>query len=759
MRYFMIAVSMTAVSAALCSPVQAQNAAGPAPAAATAPAKDQNIGVADIIVTASRREESVQRAPIAVIAVTGDTLRKEGVVQPQDLGKAVTGLGISPVGGSTQIYLRGVGTFAVGPFAESAVAFNVDDIFMSIPQMITGQFYDLQRVEVLKGPQGILYGRNATAGSINLISNRPSFKFSADGSVELGNYNTRRFNGALNIPLNDVVAVRGAFQVSKHDGYSADGYDDDNSKSGRLQVLFKPNERFSVLLAGDFVNLDPKGTASHPLNPNADRPTAANPANPWESPSSATSNQYLTQANATPPFSTLGIVLPLEDGKGYIHDRIWGVHAEIKADLGFAGLTVIPSYRKLKLREYQEPGFPVVGVTRGDQSSLEARLASNGSARLKWLLGGFYFQNHQSSDIVTTEGTSTAVQHPDQRLKTYASFGQATYNLTDTFRVTGGLRYSSEKRAQSGGGTSTNYFPPPAFPFAPIVISYRIDGQFKNSNVSYKAGLEYDVAPRSLLFASISTGFKSGGLNPDVNSTFKPEKLTAYTIGSKNRFLDGKLQANLELFYWDYRNHQENILAQTSYGGYSPFVRNVSKSTAKGVSADLQYNPTPNDTLTTQVEYLHAVFNDFKLTSATTPSAASTSCKITSQANGSAIVDCSGKPFSRAPKWSAHLGYQHGFALGGDRGKIVAGATAELSSSYYIATDYLAQEKQRAFGMVDLSLAYEAPGGHWSLAGYVRNLTDHAVYNSAFEQPFVAGLVYATIRPPRTYSAVLSFHY
>ena len=764
MKIFTITASVTAISAALSSPVQAQNTASTAPAAASAPAtaaapsKSEYNGVADIIVTASRRSESAQRTPIAIIAVTGSELRREGVVQPQDLGKAVTGLGISPVGGATQIYLRGVGTFAVGPFSESAVAFNVDDIFMSIPQFISGQFYDLQRVEVLKGPQGTLYGRNATAGSINVISNRPDFKFSADGSLELGNYNTKRANGALNIPLSDTFAIRAAFQISQHDGYSADGYDDDNSKSGRLQALYKPNDRFSVLLAADFVNQDPKGTANHALNPNANQPTAANPSNPWESPSSATSNQYLAQANASPPFSQLGVVLPLEDGAGYVHDRAWGAHAEIKADLGFADLTVIPSYRKLKIRDYQEPGFPVITQTKGSQSSLEGRLASNSGARLKWLVGGFYFKNNQSSHIVTPQGTSTNVQDPTQALKTYAAFGQTTYALTDNLRLTGGLRYSSEKRVQSGTGTSTNYFPPPAFPFAPIVVSYRTDGQYKNSNVSYKAGIEHDLAAHSMVYASVSTGFKSGGLNPDTNSTFKPEKLTAYTIGSKNRFLDGKLQANAELFYWDYKNHQENILAQTSFGGYEPFVRNISKSTAKGVSLDLQYDPSRNDMLTAQVEYLHAVFNSFKLTSAIAPGANTTSCGITPQSNGSAIVDCSGKPFSRAPKWSAHLGYQHSFVLG-DSGKIVAGATAELSSSYYIATDYLPQEKQKAFGMVDLSLAYEAPGGHWSLAGYVRNLTNHAVYNSAFEQPYVGGLVYATIRPPRTFSGVLSFHY
>ena len=713
----------------------------------------------DIIVTASRREESLQRAPLPVTAITGDSLKQQGVVQPQDLSKAVAGLNISPVGASTQIYLRGVGTFAVGPFAESAVAFNVDDIFMSLPQFIGGQFYDLQRVEVLKGPQGTLYGRNATAGAINLITNRPTFDTNGTASLELGEYGLVRFNGALNLPLSSNLAIRGSVQLTQHNGYATDGYDDENSKSGRLQLIYKPTDRTSVLLSADFVNFNAQSVGWYPLDPNATSATGANPNNPWEGPSTATSNRFLVQANSTPPYSTLGVALPLIDNTGFVKADIWGAKAEIKQDFGFATLTVIPSYRTLTLHDRQEPGFIVNSDQHAYQDSVEARLASDGSGGLNWLVGGYYFHNKNRSHVITLLGISDGDQQSTQKIDSLAGFGQATYDVTNSLRLTGGIRYTNETRDQSGSGTLTTRFPPPALAVAPVVTTYSIPGHASFDNISFKAGAEYDIAPASLAYASVSTGFKSGGINADINNTFKPEKLTAYTIGFKNRFFDNLLQANIELFWWDYRNHQENILSPLNIGGFSPIVLNVDRATAKGGNLDLTIHATKNDLFTAQVEYLDATFDKFIVQRAVTPSTQSTTCAVTPLspvapgAPPPAIVNCSGKPFTRAPKWSGTVGYRHSFEL--NSGKIVASASAQLSTSYYLATDYLAQEKQKAFGLVDLGLAFEAIGG-WTIAGYVRNLTNHAVYSSAFQQPFSDGLVYATLRPPRTYSVVLS---
>lgn len=750
-------LATTAMISALCygAPALAQSST-------TVPAKSPDPASSsadDIIVTASRREETLQRAPLAVTAVTGDSLKQQGVVQPQDLSKAIAGLNISPVGASTQIYLRGVGTFAVGPFAESAVAFNVDDIFMSLPQFIGGQFYDLQRVEVLKGPQGTLYGRNATAGAINLITNRPTFDTSVTASLELGNYGLGRFNGALNLPLSSNLAVRGSLQITQHNGYATDGYDDENSKSGRLQLFYKPTARSSVLLSADFVNSDAQSVGWYPLNPNASSATGANPSNPWEGPSTATSNRFLTQANSTPPYSLLGVALPLIDNKGFAKTNIWGVKAEFKQDLGFATLTVIPSYRSLTLHDRQEPGFVVNSDQKAYQDSVEARLASNGSGGFNWLVGGYYFHNKNSSHVITLQGVADGDQHSTQTIDSLAGFGQATYKVTNSLRVTGGIRYTKETRDQTGSGTLTTRFPPPALPVAPVVTTYSIPGHASFDNVSFKAGAEYDIAPASLAYASISTGFKSGGINADINNTFRPEKLTAYTVGFKNRFFANLLQANIELFWWDYRNHQENILSPLNIGGFAPIVLNVDKATAKGANIDITIHATKNDLFTAQVEYLDATFDKFVVQRAVTPSAQATTCAVTPLAPSApgapppALVNCSGKPFTRAPKWSATVGYRHSFKV--EPGKIVASASAQLSTGFYLATDYIAQEKQKAFGLIDLGLAFEAISG-WSIAGYVRNVTNHAVYSSAFQQPFSDGLVYATLRPPRTYSVVLS---
>jgi len=310
-------------------------------------------------------------------------------------------------------------------------------------------------------------------------------------------------------------------------------------------------------------------------------------------------------------------------------------------------------------------------------------------------------------------------------------------------------------------------FVAPAGPFAPPIplppfaqdTDYLVTGHLTNHNVSGRAGFEFDISPRNLLYATYSTGFKAGGFNPDIApNTYQPEKLTAYTIGSKNRFFDDRLQLNVEGFYWDYRNHQENVLAPLNANPetFAPFTRNIGKSTIKGVNAELQAKLTRSDLFTANVEYLHARFDSF---SYTVPAQVApvpgiqTSCGESTTA-GQTTVDCSGKPFTRAPTWTALVGYQHSFDLGG-HGKINAGADAKITSSDYIATDFIANEIQKSAVVANASLTYETPDGRWSLTGYVRNIGNIAVATGGFEHPFIPGLVYGTIGAPRTYGAIL----
>jgi iron complex outermembrane receptor protein len=772
-------ISTSAIlAAALASPTaaMAQAMAGPqSPPAATA--GDTHDGeLADIIVTASRRSETLQKTAIPVSVISGDELTRKGVTQAQDLNKAATGLSLSPNGANTQVYLRGIGTFSISAFSDSAVAFNDDGVFLVYPGMISGNFFDLQRVEVLKGPQGTLYGRNATAGAINLITNRPSLSgLEANASIDGGSYGLFRVEAAVNAPVSDTLAVRAAGQIVSRGGYFSDGSGDDKSQSVRLQTLYKPSSIFSLLIKGEYSHIGGRGTPNVVLGSDAT-------SDRYLGPSTTLANQQLILANQfgsgrgtapLPPYGP-GANFPLISNDSRQRSNLYGVQSEANIDLGVATLTQILAYRREKVSSIVEPGFHFFGDGDGDQTSYEARLASPSTNRLKWLLGGYVLGNSIDTNLQVDQGVALQTQVIHQDGKTYAGFAEASFAIIPVLRVTGGARYTEETKNQSGTGVLTQrvaplgpFLPPlPLPPFAQNTV-YPVTGNLKNNNVSGRVGVEFDASPRNLLYATFSTGFKAGGFNPDVApNVYRPEKLTAYTIGAKNRFFGNKLQFNVEGFYWNYRDHQENVLAPVNANpqAFAPFTRNIGKSTIKGGNVELQWLATPNDLFTAQIEYLKATFDQFSydIASQAAPLPGfQTTCAVTTPSPagvGQTRVDCSGKPFTRAPEWTALVAYQHIFPLGGGA-QIVAGADVKVMSSFFIATDYIANERQKSSAVANANLGYEAPNGRWSLTAYARNLGNVAVATGGFEHPFIPGLVYGTIGAPRTFGAILKFKY
>ncbi len=726
-----------------------------------------------MVVTATRRAENLQKTAIPVSVISGAQLERAGVVQAQDLNKTAPGLELSPNGAATQVYLRGIGTFSIAAYADSAVAFNEDQVYLVFPGEIAGLFYDLQRVEVLKGPQGTLYGRNATAGAINVISNKPSFTgYGGDLSLEVGDYNLIRLTGDVNMPVNDQLALRAAFQAVSRGGYFTDGSGDDKSDSVRLQGLYKPNSNFSLLLGADYTHVYGRGEPDVPLGSGAT-------SNPWQGPSTSGSNAQIALADKLgagrgAPYGAYGpgVDFPLIDNKSKVEEDLIGVRAEATWDLGFATLTAIPAYRHMNESSVVEPGFDFFGDGTGYQDSLELRLSSpTTSSPFRWLVGAYGLGTNLVSSIDVYQGVTGQYQQINQLGSSYAVFGEGSYSVTSKLRVTGGLRETDETKTQTGSAVLSQYFIPqgPFLPPAPLPpfaqsLPYTLNGHLSETSLTGRAGLEYDLTSRNLLYATYSTGFKAGGFNPDVApNTYKPEALKAYTVGSKNRFLNGKLQLNAELFYWDYRNHQENVLGplNASPQAFAPITRNIGKATLYGENIEGQYLLTPDDLLSAQVEHLTATFNNFvyDIASEAAPvPGVQTGCKVSAASPGQSEVNCSGEPFTRAPDWTAVLAYQHTFPLpnGAD---IVAGVNTKITTSYYIATDYIADELQKASATTNLNLSYDPPGKRWSLTAYVRNVSNVAVATGGFEHPYIAGLVYGTISAPRTYSFELATHF
>lgn len=779
-RFFLVTTSMLASCTALAQTRTDDTQSAP-PKEAGRDASET--GIADIVVTASRRAENVQKAALSIQALSSDALDRAGVSRPEDLNAVAPGVSIATGGNYPQTYIRGVGNYATNTYAEGAVAYNLDGIYISRGWATRGAFFDLDRVEVLKGPQGTLYGRNASGGAINLITARPRLgERSGHVEMEAGNYDLMHAEAAVNLPIGNTLALRASGQVTTRDGYLSDDYDDEKSQSARLRLLWEPSSDVSLLLNGGYQHVGGMGGGSV-LNPKL-------PGSQWR----GGADPAVTAIFQAEPFIGGLLTAPARDG--FLDIEVYTIGAELNWDLGPAKLTLLPSYRDAKLsdRTYV-PGFLVDDNEHDKQTSFEARL-SNESDRLKWVIGAYYFNEDQSNQsgrkLLTVLQGVNAQTVPDfnARIRSYAGFGQATFSVTDAFRLTGGLRYTYERKTQNGS-TSTYTFPAatptgcpttgdPAndFQFDPATVQIplfcRLDialtGRLTYKSWTYKAGFEYDLAPRSMLYGNVSTGFKSGGFfaAPPPN-IFRPEKLMSFELGIKNRFFDNRLQLNAEGYYWRYRDHQEAHLGPTSIPGFFTFItENAGRAKSYGADVDLVFLATPNDQISVKVQYNKSSYDSFSYSHPTFAFGPPvTGCQVGAVVAGQQTVDCSGFQLVRSPTWTGTASYDHTFELA-DGAKIVAGARTQFASSSYLSIDFLPTTKQDSYATVDADLSYTTRDGRMTITGYVRNITNEGVLTQAFHSPFISannpladagGLILASIRPPRTYGARLRLNF
>ena len=740
MKYAMLAGLICTSVLGVAGRASADTAAGPA-----------DTGLEEIVVTAQRRAEDLQRVAIPVDVVSGNKMLAQGIVQAEDLNKLVPDLAISANGAYPQLYLRGLGTFG-NVLNDSSVLPSLDGVPLGTGSALRGAFYDLARVEVLKGPQGTLYGLNAAAGAINVISNKPGKTLGGDASIDIGNYSDFKFEGAVNLPVTDTLAFRMATQIVNRAGYLSDGGSDDHHQSLRFSALYTPIEPLSVLFVADYTRYSGRNYDYVPL-------PLVDPSNPWLAASTPLGNSRLA------PYAA---VVPLITDQDKNDSNSYGVHAEINWDLDFATLSVVPAFRKTESSEVYEPGFFLSDNTKTEQASGEVRLASNGNGANKWLVGAYYFNGLQDlfnfvnePDVVVPGNPATLPARNGFFLdtKTYAFFGTDTYSVTDAFRVTAGIRYTDEKRE----GEGTQVSPPPTLTYA---------GQTANRNVSGKVGVEWDVAPRSLLYANVSNAVRAGGINPDsAPNTYEPEKLTAYTIGSKNALYDGRLRLNAELYYWNDKDHQEDVLAERNIGGLDILSKNVNKVVIKGVDVDAQFYATSDDVLGVSVEHNEAkiVAWDYNSPLPFFVVGPTTGCVTTPGAvtnfgppfgvAPTGHVNCSGEPLTRSPKWTGTVSVQHTLHLA-NSGSMVGDIDARFATRSFLATDFLPQEEQPGYAVLNASLTYYLPGDRWSVALWGRNLSDKIVYGTTFERPGIGvpgapDLFYTIPGDPRTYGVSL----
>ncbi|KEQ53855.1 TonB-dependent receptor [Sphingobium chlorophenolicum] len=761
-------------SLAIATAAYANDTNGSTSAAAIAPQDDAASG--DIIVTAQRREESLQKTALAIEVLSGEALQSGGVKQFTDLTSMIPGVQVGSGGPAAQVYIRGVGDFGATAVSNPAVAFNVDGVYAARPQSVGGQFFDLARVEVLKGPQGTLYGRNASGGAINLIPNRPKLnQFGGDVQLSVQNYDGYSSEGALNIPLvDDVAALRFSYQVVTRDGYLSDGTNDDKHQSARLQLLVKPSDDVSVLLWGNYTHLGGKGMGQALLdpygNPSQNRPPVSQTLggyDAWTSITGSQANYLIGLANARYT-SLLG---PLPTGVNYLNPLtsagiyqdidMWSIHSEIAIKLGGVNLTIIPAYQKAILDYSIVPTFlaytskaPGYGTENSKTFSLETRLDGE-LGGLNWVVGAFYYHESQNQPSTASAGYLLNNFHSGrQTTEALAAFGQATYSVTDAIRLTGGLRYTDEKKDLTGSLHGI-YYSSTCMTGSLYCHVQDYGGSTSVQRVDWKAGLEVDVADKSMAYLTVSTGFKSGGPQLADAAPYRPERLLAYELGLKNEFFGNKLQVNLEAFYWDYQDHQEQIIDFDDAGVVGPLIRNAGKAKSYGGAATIMFRPTRSDRFNFAVEYNETKYSSFIYR---TPSRflapGSLGCAVTTPVPGISEVDCSGFQLAHAPKWSGSAGYTHSFHLA-NGATVDAAPNLSFASSRWISTSFIPNARDAGYVLLNADLTYSAPS-NWSVSAFMRNITNNAVYPAGIPSPYVAGLIGANLSPPRTYGVRLN---
>jgi iron complex outermembrane receptor protein len=630
-------------------------------------------GIDEIIVTAQHVEESAQDAPIAISVVGAEELIQQAVSRPEDLSKIVPALSITNNGGPYSVFfVRGVGNSTLNAYSDPAIAFNYDGIYIARPSSTSGTFYDLARVEVLKGPQGTLYGRNATGGAINVIPNRPDY---GETSVSLlasyGNYDAVTLQGAVNVAVGDDAAIRVSGNRVAHDPYLDDGTGDLDEYGFRAQFAMDISPTVDLRIAADYAHQGGVGSFSTYLGNATPKfgptgfagytfvPTDFRPKNGILSPESQAYGASLFVRQA-------GRAGKITQGVPYNDNDYWGINAELNVELGNGTLTALPAYREAKLDNLFTAGMNGAKTNEKDkQTSLEIRYAGEIGDRADVVLGGYYFKE----DIETSTYFSQFVLVPYQEFETstesYAAFGALTYEVTPGLRLTAAGRYTWDNKDLDGvsdvyilfcGNPGAN--PPnlcPTLPFIPLVDSAQElrdfyaqagvpvvnaplyvlppflggsqtapfvlnapmtirDQELDNKKFTYRLAAEYEISPDSMVYASYETGYHSGGFAFAKGlETYRPETLDAWTVGSKNQFFDNTVQLNVEGFYWKYHDQQ---ISQFGYDLGTPpttvfLTRNIGQATMYGVDVDAQWLATENTLFGANVQYLHSNYDSF----------------------------------------------------------------------------------------------------------------------------------------------------
>jgi iron complex outermembrane receptor protein len=704
----------------------------------------QDEGIEEIVVTAQKRIESVQDVPISIVAVTGDELARTGTNDFLNLAGRVPTLQYSQAGGESQIYIRGIGSNLLAVGADPSVAIHLDGVYLGRPNMGMNQFLDVERVEVLRGPQGTLYGRNATGGSINIISKQPTDELEGYVSVGTGSFSRQEVNAAVGGPLSDDWGFRLAGRYVKDDGYVEDldprgtnKLDDQDLTAVRGILQYTPSNTFSATLSLDMSDFSNGNTA---VRPNDNKGTA----------------QVL---GAVP---TGSILQQRNDFNTFMNWETGGPTLTLNWDLSdTVTLTSITAYKTFEMDFFFNTEGTEINVTRTseifdtEQLTQELRLASTGDGPLQWIAGLYYLDEDKDGGLgLVREGGAPSLRtfniFAENDTQAWAAFGEISYELNERLTLTAGLRYSDEKKddynelnfvlvtednpaevVQLGLLGNINYAS------CGFLCPFQTRTDSKSwDDVTPKLGIEFQQSDNVMLYASYTEGFKSGGYNDyqPTNTVYDQETIKSFEVGAKTDWMDGTLRFNAAAFFYDYEDLQVTTFFQSL-----TLVSNAANADVFGVDLELITRPSDQLEFGAAISFLDATYDSFDVPYGrcspyvepfNDPGCADVP---TDRPYGSPrIVDASGNNLNNAPEFSGNVYGQYVAPLG-DNGDLTFFAQLSHTDDVYFNAANADVARQKAITLLDAQIGWTNPSGALEVSLYGKNLTDEEYFHNIVE--------------------------
>jgi iron complex outermembrane receptor protein len=663
--------------------------------------------VGEIVVTAQRREERLQDVPISVSAISPLSLKTSGVQGLRALNIAVPALTVSQTpAGIVANYIRGIGSTSANVGDEPSVALYLDGFYLPTANMAVFGLGGIERVEVLKGPQGTLFGRNASGGVIQVVTRDPSFTPSGNANLSYQSYDTVSASAYLTGRINSVLAADlSAEYRDQGQGWGRDlttGAEVNKTryKSLRAKLLFQPTDALKSTLAFDSLDYKSDVGVSRSGLPGALLPLNVPVAG----------SIYDTQQN----------------GPAFNIARQWGLQSKTQYEAGPLTFTNLAQYRSYRQKFQTDADYGPIDLVdinwhrKDDLVTEELQAASTGDSRLQWIAGLFYMDYTSQYEDFYQRGRALSGRvvgnFPRQRTHSYAAFGQATYKLRDDTALTLGYRYTWERKDYRFGVNLNG---------GPQSISQAVLDQ---SRPTWRMSLDHHFTDQVMSYLSYNRGYKSGGFNTstpaNAQTPVHPEVVDAYEIGTKAEFFERRLTANIALFYNDFRDLQVQTLQAASTGGLAAILTNAANSKIKGVDAEFKLKATSHLTLNAAANYLHAKYVNFHNVPFTSPNANGT--------NRTRLGDASGADLIRAPTVTTTFGADYTLDL--PTGALVASGAVYYNSGFVFEPDQ--RLRQPHYTLLNASLAYRPDGTRWDLRVFATNIANTKYFVSQQSSAF-----------------------